>query len=49
MFNLSARREAIESFENAVSRHNAMCTRVTDASRCLFERRAQGAGAVVVP
>ena len=47
MLNFSARREAIEGLEEAVSRHDAMRIRVTTASECLFERRERAARVVV--
>ena len=48
MFNFSARREAIQSLQEAVSRHEAMRGRVTAASEGLFELRERVACVVVV-
>ena len=49
MLNFSARREAIEALEAALSRHDAMRAPVMAASECLFDRRERAARVVVGP
>lgn len=48
MLNFSARREALEALETAVSLHESLRGRVTAASELLFERRQRAARVVVV-